>query len=141
LHRQALPQVVAQSNLEDMEKDINDVLELFGSPFWVEATSDLSFVVHFPGEPPKAAERLSGGQKSVLAVAFRSAISSLFKSEIGLMSLDEPTAGMDDQNVSYLAEALTRYAAEVRGHRQVIMITHAEQLRNSFDQVVNLGNN
>ena len=141
LHRQALPQVVAQTNLEDMESDINEVLDLFGSPFWVETSDDLSFMVHFPGEPPKAANRLSGGQKGVLAVAFRVAINSLFKSEIGMMTLDEPTAGMDDRNVGYLAEALQRFAAQVRGSRQIIMITHADQLRTSFDQVVDFGDN
>ena len=139
LHRQALPQVVAQSNLEDMESDINEVLDMFGSPFWVEASSDLSFHVHFPGEPPKSADRLSGGQKGVLAVAFRIALSSLFKSEIGMMSLDEPTAGMDTRNVDYLAQALTQYASKVRGQRQILMITHAEQLKRAFDQVVDLG--
>lgn len=141
LHRQALPQAVAQTNLEDMESDINEVLDMFGSPFWVETSEDLSFVVHFPGEPPKAANRLSGGQKGVLAVAFRVAINALFKSEIGMMTLDEPTAGMDDTNVGYLADALQRFAAQVRGNRQIIMITHADQLRPSFDQVVDFGDN
>lgn len=138
-HRQALPQVVAQENLEDMEDDINAVLDMFGSPFWVETSEDLSFDVHHPGHPPQSALRLSGGQKSVLAVGFRTAISTLFGSEIGMMVLDEPTAGMDDANVGFLAEALARFAAEVRGKRQVIMITHAGSLRPAFDQVIEIG--
>ena len=92
-----------------------------------------------PGEPERPADRLSGGQKGVLAVAFRSAVSSLFGDEIGMMCLDEPTAGMDDRNVSCLSEALNKFAAQVRGKRQVIMITHADALRPSFDQVIDIG--
>lgn len=138
-HRQALPQAVAQQNLIDMEADINGVLDLFGSPFWVETTDDLSFMVHFPGEPPRAAGRLSGGQRGVLAVAFRTAISSLFSSDLGVMCLDEPTAGMDNDNIGYLAEALSRFAAQIRGRRQIVVITHAEGLRPAFDQLIEVG--
>jgi exonuclease SbcC len=139
MHRQNLPKDVAQENLEDMEDDINEVLEHFGNPFWVEASDDLSFDVHFPGEPTRPAARLSGGQKVMLAVAFRAAVSSLFSDEVGMMCLDEPAAGLDEANVDFLAEALKRFGAEVRGKRQVIMVTHANSLRPSFDQVIEVG--
>jgi DNA repair exonuclease SbcCD ATPase subunit len=138
MHRQALPQDVAQENLEDMEADINAVLAMFGNPFWIETASDLTFTAHFPGQPPIAAARLSGGQKSVLAVAFRTAVQSMFSDELGMLVLDEPTAGLDSVNVAYLAEAIARFAAELRGRRQVIMISHADALRSSFDQVIEL---
>jgi DNA repair protein RAD50 len=98
----------------------------------------LTFMVHFPGEPARPAGRLSGGQKGVFAIAFRSTVSSLYDDEIGMMSLDEPTTYMDEQNVSYLAEALTRFAAKLRGKRQVIMITHAHSLRSAFDTVIEI---
>lgn len=138
MHRKNLPAIVAQENLMAMEADINHVLSRFGNPFWVEASEDLSFQVHFPGQPPRTAERLSGGQKAVLAVAFRTAVSTRFGAEVGMMAMDEPTAGMDEQNVEYLASALTQFAAEIRGSRQVIMITHAPGLRAAFDQVVDI---
>jgi len=138
MHRQRLPQVVAQENLEDMEEDVNAVLGSFGDPFWVEATADLSFKVHFPGEPTKSADRLSGGQKGVLAVAFRSAVSSLFSEEVGMMCLDEPSAGLDGDNVAHLGEALVKFASQVRGRRQIIMITHSEELKPAFDQVIDI---
>jgi DNA repair exonuclease SbcCD ATPase subunit len=122
-----------------MEDDINKVLKRFGDPFWVEASDDLSFIVHFPGEPPRSAARLSGGQKGILALGFRTTVSSIFGAEIGMMALDEPTAGMDASNREAMGEVLVRFAAEVRGRRQIIMITHADELRSSFDHVVDLG--
>jgi DNA repair exonuclease SbcCD ATPase subunit len=139
MHARCLPQRVAQRNLEDMEGTINEGLSRFGDPFWAEASTDLSFLVHFPGAPGRPAGRLSGGQKGIFAVAFRSAVISLFGAEIGMMILDEPTAGMDEENVGFLSDALSRFAAELRGRRQVIMITHADALRPAFDQVVEIG--
>jgi len=137
-HRQMLPRVVAAENLEDMESGINEGLETFGDPFYVEATDDLSFDVYFPGAPALPAGRLSGGQKGVLAVVFRREIARLFANDLGMMCLDEPTAGMDETNVACLEDALTRYAGELRGKSQVIMITHSDQLRPAFDQIVEL---
>jgi len=138
-HRTKLPQAVALANLRRMEKSINSELEQFGSPFWAETSSDLSFIVHRPGIPGFPAAKLSGGMKGVLAIAFRTSLTSLF-GDLGMMSLDEPTAGMDVNNVSFLAGALQSYAVKVRGRRQVILISHNRELIPSFDQVIEVGN-
>lgn len=138
MHRDQLPNRVAQGNLINMEGDVNDALGILGNPFWVEADPSLSFSVHFPGEPARRAERLSGGQKAVLAMAFRSGVGSLFGAEIGMMALDEPTAGLDQDNLAYLSDALKRLATEIRGRRQILIITHAEALLPAFDQVIEI---
>ena len=142
-HWNCLPHQVAHGNLVLMENDLNKALEWFGEPFMAEAITakedeqaELGFLVHFPGAPPRKAERLSTGQQGVFAVAFRRAISQIFDADIGTMWLDEPTANWDEGNVSYFGEALERLAAEVRGQRQLVIITHALSLQESFDQVV-----
>lgn len=139
IHREKLPQRVAQANLIRLEKDINRSLGLFGKPFWVEATDDLSFMVHKHGEPPHRAEWLSGGQQVILAIAFWDAVGSLFRKDVGMLVLDEPTANLDETNVSYLAEAMASMTNSVRGKRQIIVVTHAESLICSFDQVIRIG--
>lgn len=138
VHRDGLPQRVAQANLHRMEADINAGLEHFGKPFWVEADSDLTFIAHKPGVPPHAAGLLSGGQKMVLAVAFWNAVASMYKADVGMLVLDEPTANLDTANVTGLAEAMAAFTGKVRGRRQLIMVTHADALRPAFDQVVSL---
>ena len=138
MHRQQLPRLVAESNLRAMESDINRGLESFGSPFWVDATEDLSFQAHFPGMEPIPAAKLSGGEKVVLALNFRPAVASLFGAGLGMLCLDEPSAGLDSNNLHYLATALSGYADRVRGRQQVIVITHAAELSPSFDQCVSL---
>ncbi len=139
VHRDGLPQRVAQANLHRMEADINAGLTHFNSPFWVEADQDLTFLAHKPGLPPHPAGALSGGQKMILAVAFWNAVASMYREDIGMLVLDEPTANLDAANVAGLAEAMAAFTGNVRGKRQLIMVTHADALRPAFDQVVNLG--
>lgn len=138
-HWQNIPKVVAQANLNSITVEVNEALAIFGNPFWVESDENLSFKVHFPNSPARNAGSLSGGQKAVLAICFRIAVNKLFGSDVGMMFLDEPTAGLDSENVEYFREALVSLAAKVRGKQQVVIITHAVELKNTFDQVVAIG--
>lgn len=135
VHRSNLPGKVARIMLGRLEGAINRDLALFGDPFWVETNEDLTFTAHQPGRPPEPAGRLSVGQRVILALPFWFA----WKSEIGMLCLDEPTANLDADNQAYLAAALKTMAAAVRGSRQVIMVTHADSLRPAFDAVIDLG--
>lgn len=137
-HRDGLPQKVAQANLHRMEADINAGLTYFGNPFWIEADTDLTFIAHKPGGTTHSAGLLSGGQKMVLAVAFWNAVASMYKADMGMLVLDEPTANLDAENVAGLAEAMSAFTGKVRGRRQLIMVTHADALRPAFDQVIAL---
>lgn len=139
LHRDALPRAVAHTNLRRIAAEINEAgLSLFGNPFWVETRDDLTFAIHKPGEPPHGQGRLSTGQKVVLALAFWLAIGSLWRNEIGMLALDEPTANLDETNRRFLGSALSQLSLRVRGNRQILLVTHDQQLRGAFDHVVDL---
>lgn len=138
-HWQNLPRKVAQANLASITGEINVALENFGSPFWVEADTNLSFKVHFPGAPSRSAGALSGGQKVILAICFRSAVNRLFGGNIGMMFLDEPTSGLDDGNVEYFKEVLLHMASKIRHKYQLFVITHAQALSSSFDKTISIG--
>ena len=138
VHKKSLPQLVARKNLARIEGDINANLGLFGDPFRIESDDDLGFRVFFPGEPVKPAERLSGGQSVVLAVSFWAAIHALYRSKIGMLCLDEPTANLDGANRIFLREALSKLTSKVRGRRQIVIVTHADELRGAFDQVIEM---
>lgn len=134
-HWSGLPKIVAQNNLVKLQSHINQELELFNSPFLVEATDDLSFSVTCPGKPSVLARQLSGGQKVILAIAFRGALDRLFGHNIGMLFLDEPTAGLDADNVVYFHEALQNWSAN-SGGKQIVVITHIQDMANAFDQVI-----
>jgi len=136
-HREYWPKMVAESYLEDLQHDMNAWLDQFGSPFCVRAGDDLTFQFRKPGKPWREAELLSGGEKVVLALALRRAINLIFAAEIGMMSLDEPTAGLSAHNVGCLREALVTLATDSKNRgNQVIIITHEDSLRPVFDQVI-----
>lgn len=134
-HWSNLPKVVAQTNLELLVADINDNLGLFNSPFAVEADDDLTLKVFLPGQLPVKAKQLSGGQKVILAIAFRAALDRVFGCDTGMMFLDEPTAGLDADNLNYFHNALQTLAQKV-GDKQLVVITHVHEFKGTFDQVI-----
>ncbi len=135
-HWSGLPKVVSQSNMELLVEDINENLSLFDNPFSVQASEDLTFLAYFSGKPPVKANQLSGGQKVVLAIAFRAALDRVFGHDVGMMFLDEPTAGLDTDNIDYFHTALQQFSAKMSGQRQIAVITHVQELESVFDQVV-----
>lgn len=139
LHRECLPKIVAQNYLELLRDDINEVLESFESPFRVENTDELSFRAIFNDGRNVPAEALSGGESAVFAIAFRIVINSTFASDIGLLCLDEPTAGLDKTNIGCLTIALEKLKqlSDSTG-LQCILITHEESLIPYFDKVIEL---
>lgn len=134
-----LPGYVSASNLAAMSADIQRALDRLGSPFRVETLPDLTMLVHIPGHPPMPAERLSCGRQSILALAFWDAVTDVFGEKTGMLALDEPTANLDDENVALLAGSLRALSTAVHGRRQLLIVTHADRLANSFDQVVHIG--
>jgi exonuclease SbcC len=138
-HWNEMPKYVAQAHLDRIVASINQTLQLFGSPFYVSADADLKFLVHLPGKPPMSTSQLSGGQKVVLAVAFRTAVGNVFGHDIGMMFLDEPTAGLDADNVAYFQDAIQQLSQRLQADSQLVIITHSRSMLNIFDQVLEIG--
>lgn len=139
VHRDALPKLVVQRKLERVISKANKLLEDLDAPFNVTADSDLAFVAIKRNGQREAADRLSGAEKAILAIAFRFAVNAVFASELGMMVLDEPTAGLDEHNMDVLADVLGRLAnVTKRRDQQLIIITHDRRLERSFDHVLTL---
>lgn len=135
-----LPNMVMSSFMEKIVEETSKYLELFNSPFEVRAGKTFSVEVRKPQTDWFNSKRLSGGEKVVLALAVRLAISSLFARDLGILVLDEPTAGMDTDNVDYLCDVLTSLGALLKkADEQVIMVTHDTRLERAFDDVIVLG--
>lgn len=137
LHRDSLPKLVHDGTHESLAVEINQNLSDFERPFRVIPDSQLGFRAVFRDGNEQPVERLSGGQLVVTAMTGRLGFNSLFAADLGMMVADEPTAGLDSQNILHLQELLQRMSQHVkdRGH-QVIVITHEVSLMNSFDQIL-----
>lgn len=136
----AAPRFVAQHNLQLLKHDTDSTLDVFDSRFHVTADEGLRFTAGFQDGRAQPADRLSGGQKVALALAFRVAVNSMFATRVGLLGLDEPTAYLDKQRVRALAPVITRLR-ELTASRglQCLIVTHEEELAPLFDATIRVG--
>lgn len=138
-HKDAAPRFVAQRNLEHLQVAVNENLAMFDTDFRVTADEGLSFQARFTNGSVQPAERLSGGQKVVLALSFRLALNLMFAENIGALYLDEPTAWLDEHHIRGFEPVLGRLRefSTARG-LQSIIITHERSLAPLFDSVIQL---
>ena len=134
VHRNNLPRIITSSYLSDLVETINENLESFESPFTVSAADDLSLLVHNEDGTIEPAVQKSGGEKVVLAIAYRMAVNP-----DEFLVLDEPTSGLDKENLGCLLTVLKNLAKLTRKQgRQIIMVTHDERLEPVFNRTITL---
>jgi DNA repair exonuclease SbcCD ATPase subunit len=140
LHRDQLPNIVAQAYLGALNTKLSDYLSIFESTFMAQIKPDISIECQFPGGHIATAERLSGGQKVMLGIAFRFAIYDLFAQSLGFMVLDEPTVYLDSDHVESVFTLLERVKSySAAAGLQLIVVTHEMRLAGVLDKVINLG--
>ena len=143
------PHTLATSVLSEMTADVNDFLTQFSAPFSVVQSNELlgfRCVFHdgrpVPSDGPPDARHLSGGQRIQLAIAFRLASYCMFANKLGILSLDEPTAHLDDYNVGAVCTLLEKVktVAQQMG-LQILIATHERAIIPFCDTLIDLGNN
>ncbi|MEN6518568.1 MAG: SMC family ATPase [Methanospirillum sp.] len=87
------------------------------------------------GEFELESESLSGGERTSLALAYRLALNTLVRQEVGmdresLLILDEPTDGFSSQQLNRLRDIL-----EETGCDQTIIVSHEQELEGVADRV------
>lgn len=137
LGREHLQKIVVSQFRRKMETALVDGLQRFGSPFPLRLLDNLEMETTDAGGNPRLVKALSTGQRAVAAVVFWRAVASVFGS--GVLVLDEPTANMDPANIRFLREAFTAFTAELASDQQLVVITHSEDLRSSFNQIIDFG--
>jgi DNA repair exonuclease SbcCD ATPase subunit len=125
---------------------VNNFLGQFSAPFSVlQSTEALGFKCIFhdgrtmPVDGPPDAYHLSGGQKIQLAIAFRFASYCMFASKLGLLSLDEPTVYLDDQNIGAFCTLLGKVKDVARKMNiQVLIASHERAIIPFIDTLIDL---
>lgn len=138
-HRDHLPAQLTKKYLQSLEGLVARYLEGFGASFRVSTDEDLNFRAHFNDGRDVQADALSGGEQVIFALSWRLAIHSAFAGSIGLLCLDEPTAGLDKERLDQLRKGLIdlRTMAASTG-LQCLIITHDSSFMPLFDQIVQL---
>lgn len=144
-HYREGPRIMSQNVMRDLTACVNNYLDQFNAPFVVEAEEEgfgfrCCFIDgRYMPDPHPDASQLSGGQKVALAIAFRLAIYMCFGGELGLLSLDEPTAYLDDATVTHLGEMLQKVGEIARNKGlQILMATHEKGIMPYLDSKIDL---
>lgn len=145
-HYREGPRIMSQNVMRDLTACVNSYLDQFNAPFVVEAEEEgFGFRCRFIDgrtmpDPYPDDSLLSGGQKVALAIAFRMAIYMCFGGELGLLSLDEPTAYLDDASIEHLGELLQKVGEVARNKGlQILMATHEKAIMPFLDTKIDLG--
>ena len=133
------PRMVSCTYLQELEEDINALLAQFSAPFRVRVDVDsLEFIASFLDNTREhSASRLSVGQRIMLAISFRMAVNLKFSSSLGLLVMDEPTTGLDEDALACLPDifAWFKNVTAARG-LQLVMVTHEPRVEPVFDKVI-----
>ncbi|MCY4157288.1 MAG: AAA family ATPase [Gammaproteobacteria bacterium] len=93
-------------------------------------TADIRFMVHPPGKRNVRVSQLSGGEKSLAAIAFLVAVVQLNPAPFCM--LDEVDAALDDVNVAKFCELL----AELSSALQCLVVTHNKSTMQAADYLL-----
>lgn len=138
-HKEALPLRLSQHHLEGLNRTLAEVLIDQQFPFSCRIDNDFRLVCTDRSGHTMSAKRLSGGLRVMFSVALRMAINARFAPSIGLLTMDEPTYFVDEQNVDTLRESMIKSGEYLRGSGvQLIIVTHEPRLRPVFDQIVDV---
>jgi len=138
LHGDTLPTLVISHYLRGMNMQMSEYLRVFNANFIASIEDDLQIPCVSSDGHPFVAERLSGGQKVAMALAFHMSISRLF-GDLGIIILDEPTVYLDDARVDCVTQLLQKAKENAVAGTQFIVSTHAPELSSAFDATISLG--
>ena len=139
------PHTITAGVLQEMTVDVNRFLEYFTAPFSVQPAQDvMGYKIFFsdgrqqPAEPPDATV-LSGGERILLATAFRLASYCIFASRQGILSLDEPTVYLDDSRIGSFCTLLGKLQELAKQMKlQIFIATHEHSVVPYMDKIIDL---
>lgn len=136
---QAIPKLVMHRAAMRLIPGINTRLRLAQANFEIEITPELEFQANFDDGRIQPDKRLSGGQKDLLGLAFRLALTELTTEGLNVLILDEPTADLDDGYRDKILAVIDHLRESASGSGlQVVIVTHAKPLAERADKVIDL---
>lgn len=139
-HRDALQQDLRAYGVDLINQWLRDMLSIFTIPYSVYFDNDGLLRFTQPGsEEIHDFMELSGGQRKLVALAYRLALMRLFMGNLGLAVLDEPTPFIDKGNIAAMQEAFKSLnRVSLQKGITVLVATHEESLFPAFTQLISM---
>lgn len=134
-----LQETMYKRSLLVLEEEMGRILESFNlDPARVEIREDsggpsVRVLTRSGGE--RSVSMLSGGERTSVALAYVLALNRMMGSRIGFLALDEPTSELDQERRQVLVDLVSRLTGPEGLVRQLIIVTHHEDVMDRVDTV------
>jgi len=144
---------VAKKTQEDLRKRIIEKINIIFSELWnqlypysdfkkVEISvkeGDYKIEIYFNNYKRDLDSFVSGGERSLIALCLRVAISLAMQNKLDLIILDEPTHNLDKNSIQSLSTMINEMLPKYIG--QILVITHDELLSSYSNNVITVKRN
>jgi len=142
--RKNLPKAYVERKFADLFGPTVELLQSLGADYIIEADPEnpLTYTFTRPAHPdilPLPMKRLSGGQKVRLTLATLIALQRTILSDVGLLVLDEPAYGLDEDGLEAFRDTLEGLQATLRNSDlQIVMCDHHKELEPAYSYCIRL---
>lgn len=138
LHRDNAQQFIRAQGAAQINERLKEIVSVFNIPHEVYFTEDgLMKFKDIESKTEHDFSSMSGGQKKLVALAYRLSLMRLFISGINICVLDEPTAFIDKDNIDAMKEAFLALNNFAKNKGLAIFIaTHEERLYPIFNNII-----
>jgi exonuclease SbcC len=142
--RSGIPMAYVQHKFDSLVTMTQENLEIMDANFAIiphpERPVSLQFYrVDEPGQVLFDHEKLSGGQKVRLSVAFLLAVQQLVVPDLGFLVLDEPSTHLDEESRENLKDLLLNLGQQLENtDTQILVCDHAQELQPAFFNTIEL---
>lgn len=142
--RQGIPMAYVQHKFDSLVSMAQENLEIMDANFAIipHPTKPVSLQFYRVDEPGQVLfdhDKLSGGQKVRLSIAFLLAVQQLVIPDLGFLVLDEPSTHLDEEARENLKELLLNLNQQLETtDTQILVCDHAKELEPAFVNVIQL---
>lgn len=142
--RHGIPMTYVQHKFDDLVALTQENLEIMDANFAITPHPDKPVSLQFyrvdePGQVVFDHDKLSGGQKVRLSIAFLLAVQQLIIPDLGFLVLDEPSTHLDDEARENLKDLLLNLNQQLQAtDTQIIVCDHARELEPAFVKTIKL---
>lgn len=142
--RSGIPMAYVQHKFDSLVSMTQENLEIMDANFAIvpHATRPVSLQFYRVDEPGQVLfdhEKLSGGQKGRVSIAFLLAVQQLLIPDLGFLVLDEPSMGLDTESKENLKDLLLNIGHQLETtDNQILVCDHAQELEPAFYNFINL---
>ena len=130
-----LPPLILYETLRSLEEEMSKIIQSFNLSYTgvLVDPDTLEFRVLDPSGADVSISQLSGGEQTAIALAFVIGLNRVLGGVTGFLVLDEPTTHLDPERRRSLVDIIERAVSQESGIRQLVIVTHHEEVRDAAD--------